>query len=79
MQDGKSLVPNGENKYHAIFGANPAYFVSASSLGPALAALGAHVKIVSPTGVRTVAVEKFFLIPKSRRPIAKSICIPTKS
>jgi xanthine dehydrogenase YagS FAD-binding subunit len=65
MQDGKSLVPNGENKYHAIFGAAPAYFVSASSLGPALAALGAHVKIASPSGARTVAVEKFFLIPKS--------------
>ena len=65
MQDGKSLVPNGENKYHAIFGANPAYFVSASSLGPALAALGAHVKIASPTGTRTVAVEKFFVIPKA--------------
>jgi xanthine dehydrogenase YagS FAD-binding subunit len=65
MQDGKSLVPNGENKYHAIFGANPAYFVSASSLGPALAALGAHVKVASPTGVRTVAVEKFFVIPKA--------------
>src|SRR3984893_2689764 len=62
MQDGKSLVPNGENKYHAIFGGNPAYFVSASSLGPALAALGAHVTLASPTGVRTVAVEKFFLI-----------------
>jgi xanthine dehydrogenase YagS FAD-binding subunit len=65
MQDGKSLVPNGENKYHAIFGANPAYFVSASSLGPALAALGAHVKIASPSGSRTVAVEKFFVIPKT--------------
>ncbi len=65
MQDGKSLVPNGENKYHAIFGANPAYFVSASSLGPALAALGAHVKIASPSGARTVAVEKFFVIPKT--------------
>jgi xanthine dehydrogenase YagS FAD-binding subunit len=65
MQDGKSLVPNGENRYHAIFGANPAYFVSASSLGPALAALGAHVKLVSPSGARTVAVEKFFTIPKT--------------
>jgi xanthine dehydrogenase YagS FAD-binding subunit len=65
MEDGKSLVPNGENKYHAIFGANPAYFVSASSLGPALAALGAHVKIASPSGSRTVAVEKFFVIPKT--------------
>jgi xanthine dehydrogenase YagS FAD-binding subunit len=65
MQDGKSLVPNGENKYHAIFGTAPAYFVSASSLGPALAALGAHMKIASPSGTRTVAVEKFFLIPKT--------------
>jgi len=35
--DGKSLVPGGENKYHAILGnSGPAYFVSASSLGPAL-------------------------------------------
>jgi xanthine dehydrogenase YagS FAD-binding subunit len=65
MQDGKSLVPNGENRYHAIFGGNPAYFVSASSLGPALAALGAHVKLVSPSGARTVAVDKFFVIPKA--------------
>ncbi len=65
MQDGKSLVPNGENKYHAIFGGGPAYFVSASSFGPALAALGAQVKIASPAGTRTVAAEKFFVNPKS--------------
>jgi len=65
MEDGKSLVPNGENKYHAIFGAAPAYFVSASSLAPALAALNAHLKIASPSGVRTVAVDKFFLVPKT--------------
>lgn len=65
MQDGKSLVPDGENRYHSIFGGGPAYFVSASSLGPALSALGAHVKIVSPSGARTVAAEKFFLIPKT--------------
>jgi xanthine dehydrogenase YagS FAD-binding subunit len=43
MQDGKSLVPNGDNRYHAIFGGGPAYFVSPSSLGPALIALGAKV------------------------------------
>jgi xanthine dehydrogenase YagS FAD-binding subunit len=65
MQEGKSLVPNGENKFHAIFGGGPAYFVSPSSLGPALAALGAHVKIVSPSGARTVAADKFFLVPKA--------------
>ncbi len=65
MKDGKSLVPNGENRYHSIFGAGPAYFVSASSLGPALAALGAKVKLVSSTGAREVEVAKFFLSPKT--------------
>ena len=52
LKDGKSLVPNGRNKYHAIFGGGPAYFVSASSLGPALVALGAKVKLVSASGTR---------------------------
>lgn len=63
MKDGKSLVPDGENRYHAIFGGGPAYFVSASSLGPALAALGASVRLVSASGARTVAVDKFFVTP----------------
>jgi xanthine dehydrogenase YagS FAD-binding subunit len=65
MKDGKSLVVNGENRYHAIFGGGPAYFVSPSSLGPALIALGAQVKIASPSGARTVAAEKFFVNPQS--------------
>jgi xanthine dehydrogenase YagS FAD-binding subunit len=63
LMDGKSLVPNGENRYHAIFGGGPSYFVSASSLGPALVALGAKVKIASAKGSRTVDVEKFFVAP----------------
>jgi xanthine dehydrogenase YagS FAD-binding subunit len=65
MKDGKSLVPEGENKYHAIFGGGPAYFVSASSLGPALIALGGTVKIHGANGARTVDAAKFFVIPKS--------------
>jgi len=65
MKDGKSLVPGGENKYHAIFGGGPAWFVSASSLGPALVALGARVKLVSAKGSREVPVAKFFLAPKT--------------
>ncbi|HTR34476.1 MAG TPA: xanthine dehydrogenase family protein subunit M [Bryobacteraceae bacterium] len=65
MQDGKSLVMNGQNSYHAIFGGGPAYFVSASSLGPALIALGAKVKLVSASGSRTVPVEKFFVAPQN--------------
>jgi xanthine dehydrogenase YagS FAD-binding subunit len=67
MKDGKSLVPDGENKYHAIFGGGPAYFVSASSLGPALVALGGTIKIQSPSGQRTVDVAKFFVIPKTEQ------------
>jgi xanthine dehydrogenase YagS FAD-binding subunit len=63
MKDGKSLVPEGENRYHAIFGEGPAYFVSASSLGPALVALGAKVKLQSAGGPRTVDAEKFFVTP----------------
>lgn len=63
MQDGKSLVPGGDNRYHAIFGEGPAYFVSASSLGPALIALGAKVKVQSATGTRTVEAAKFFVTP----------------
>jgi len=66
MKDGKSLVPGGENKYHAILGnGGPAYFVSASSLGPALIALGAKVKLVSASSSREVPLEKFFVTPQN--------------
>jgi xanthine dehydrogenase YagS FAD-binding subunit len=63
MKDGKSLVPDGANQYHAIFGSGPAYFVSASSLGPALIALGAKIKLVSAKGPREVAASSFFVTP----------------
>ncbi len=63
-QSGQALAPNGENKYHAILGnGGPAYFVSASSFGPALIALGATVKAISKTGSRDIPVQKFFLTP----------------
>ena len=64
-QNGKPLVPNGENKYHAIFGGGPAHFVSASSLGPALIALGAKATLVSSSGKRDVPLEKFFIAPQN--------------
>jgi xanthine dehydrogenase YagS FAD-binding subunit len=64
-KDGKALVPDGENMYHAIFGGGPAYFVSASSLGPALVALGAKVKLVSAKGSRETDAAKFFVTPKT--------------
>ena len=63
VKNGKSLVEGGQNEYHAIFGNGPARFVSASSFGPALIALGATVKVVGPSGPRTVEAAKFFLTP----------------
>jgi xanthine dehydrogenase YagS FAD-binding subunit len=62
--DGKSLVPDGENRYHAILGnGGPAYFVSASSFGPALVALNATIRLVSASGSRDVPADKFFVTP----------------
>ena len=58
------LVPKGENRYHAIFGnQGPACFVSASSLGPPLIALGAKIRLASTSGNRDVEAAKFFVTP----------------
>lgn len=66
MKDGTSLVPDGENRYHAILGnGGPAYFVSASSFGPALVALGAKVRLASASGHREVTASKFFVTPQN--------------
>src|ERR1700682_2471001 len=66
MKDGKSLVTDGENKYHAILGnGGPAYFVNASSLGPAMVALGAKVKVASSSGHREISAAKFFVSPQN--------------
>ena len=65
-EKGQPLVPNGDNRYHAIFGNDgPAYFVSPSSLAPALIALGAKLQLHGPSGAREVSAEDFFVIPKS--------------
>jgi xanthine dehydrogenase YagS FAD-binding subunit len=63
---GNPLVPGGENKYHAIFGnTGPAFFVSASSFGPALIALDAKVRITGASGDREVTAADFFRIPQN--------------
>ncbi|MBM3835300.1 MAG: molybdopterin dehydrogenase [Verrucomicrobia bacterium] len=66
-QGDASLVPDGDNRYHAIFGNDgPAKFVSASSLGPALIALGASIKVAGPKRkTRTVPAGEFFRAPKA--------------
>lgn len=65
-EDGKALVPAGENQYHAILdNKGPAYFVNPSSLAPALIALGAKATVVGPDGAREVALEDLYTIPTS--------------
>jgi len=63
---GKPLVPDGDNRYHAILGnSGPAYFVSPSSLAPILIALDAKVRLHGPQGARELSVQEFFVTPKS--------------
>jgi xanthine dehydrogenase YagS FAD-binding subunit len=50
-QGDTSLVREGDNRYHAIFGTDgPALFVNASSLGPVLIALGATISVSGANG-----------------------------
>jgi xanthine dehydrogenase YagS FAD-binding subunit len=65
MQDGKSLVRSGDNRFHSIFMTDgDALFVSPSSLAVALCALDAQVSIAGPKGARTVKVEELYRVPK---------------
>jgi xanthine dehydrogenase YagS FAD-binding subunit len=65
-KEGKSLVVEGDNRYHAILGNDgPAYFVSPSTVAPVLIAYNARVRLLGPGGPREVAAEKFFVIPKN--------------
>jgi xanthine dehydrogenase YagS FAD-binding subunit len=65
MQDGKSLVRAGDNRYHAIFMTDgDALFVNPSSLAAALCALDATASITSPKGTRTVKLEELYQVPK---------------
>ena len=64
--NGKAMVPEGDNRYHAILGnSGPAYFVSPASLAPALFALGAKVRLHGPEGARELEIDKFFVTPAS--------------
>ena len=89
MDKGAPLVPGGDNRYHAIFGnEGPAYFVSPSSLGPALISLEAAITATGPKGkTRKIDAAKFFHTPKSENEretvlkpneILTEIFIPTK-
>ncbi|MHB8520506.1 MAG: FAD binding domain-containing protein [Limisphaerales bacterium] len=64
-QDDAPLILEGDNRYHAIFGNHgAALFVSASSLGPALIALGATLTVAGPNAKRRkIEASGFFQTP----------------
>lgn len=65
-KNGKSMVLQGDNRYHAILGNDgPAYFVSPSTIAPILIAYNARLRILGPRGQRELPLEKFFVIPKA--------------
>jgi xanthine dehydrogenase YagS FAD-binding subunit len=55
---------SGENKYNAILGGGPSFFVHPSDLAPMLIALGATVTVHGSSGARDVGLEQFFTSPK---------------
>jgi xanthine dehydrogenase YagS FAD-binding subunit len=60
------MLVAGDNRHAAILGNDgPALFTSPSTIAPALIAYGASVRIFGPGGPREVALEKFYVIPKS--------------
>lgn len=70
LQDGKSLVAAGDNRYHAVLGHHGlAKFVSASRLAPGLISWGARIRLRGPErGEETLLpLEAFYRIPKSEQ------------
>jgi xanthine dehydrogenase YagS FAD-binding subunit len=66
--EGKPLVPDGDNRYHAILGnSGPACFVNPSSFAPILIALGAKVRLHGPQGSRELGLDQFFVSPTSEQ------------
>lgn len=69
-QDGRSLVADGDNRYHAILGnQGPAKFVNASRLAPAGIAWQAKVRIVGPGNdgptAEWIPLESLYVTPRT--------------
>ncbi|HET9697006.1 MAG TPA: xanthine dehydrogenase family protein subunit M [Terriglobales bacterium] len=66
QHEGKAMVADGDNRYHAIIGnEGAAKFVSPSTIAPALIAHNAKVRIVGPSGQRELELAKFYRVPQS--------------
>ncbi|MBV8202887.1 MAG: FAD binding domain-containing protein [Acidobacteria bacterium] len=66
QRDGKSMVVEGDNRYHAVLGnAGPAYFVHPSTLAPLLIALGAQLRLAGPGGERRLDLASFYRTPRT--------------
>jgi xanthine dehydrogenase YagS FAD-binding subunit len=62
----KCYASDGENKYNAILGGGPSFFVHPSDLAPMLIALNASVTIQGADGKRDVPLEQFFILPAEK-------------
>jgi xanthine dehydrogenase YagS FAD-binding subunit len=61
---GRSLVVQGENRYHAVLGNDgPACFVSPSTIAPTLISLGASITLQGPNGTRNLMLSDFYVTP----------------
>lgn len=63
--EGRSMVEDGDNRYHAIFPEGEARFVNPSSLAPLLVALGAEAVVHGPAGERRLPVEALYRAPRT--------------
>ena len=63
--DGRSMVAEGDNRYHAIFPEGEARFVNPSSLAPLLVALGAEAVVHGSVGERRLPVEALYQAPQT--------------
>ena len=62
----RCFAVDGENRYHAIVGANQCWMVSPSDLAPALIACDAEIEIASSAGKRRMKLADLFLAPKGK-------------
>jgi xanthine dehydrogenase YagS FAD-binding subunit len=62
----------GENQFHAIFGGGPSHIVHPSDTAPALVALDATFRLVSPSAERFVPAAEFFTLP-ARNPARENV------